>query len=105
MADKPTPKICAECNVLPTEHICDIYFVNYICDICSQQRGVPEGIIRCNKCALNPSNLPSKDADANNVATSWSLISVQHCTMEKIIAQIDNNVPKKTSIYFLRQET
>ena len=58
MAEKLTPRTCPECNLMPTQHICGLYFVNYVCDICSQQHGVPEGIFRCNKCALNPSNLP-----------------------------------------------
>ena len=98
MADKLTPRTWLECtNLLPTEHSCGLCFVNYVCDICSQQCGVPEGIFRCNECAPNPSNLPSNNADANidDVATSWSRLSVQHGAMEKLVAEVNSDNPQE----------
>jgi len=70
MATKPTPRTCPECNILPTQHICGSCSQNYVCDLCSQRRGVPEGIFRCKKCAPNASKPSSIDADGNGTTTS-----------------------------------
>ena len=84
-----------ECNKLPTQHICSSCSINYVCDICSQRRGVPEGIFRCHKCAPNTSNDLSIDADINGITTSWTHISIQPSSINNIDTQVDNDDPKE----------
>ena len=91
MADKPTPTTCPECNILPTQHICGSCSINYVCDICSQRRGVPEGIFRCNKCVPNTSNNSSIDADGNGITTTWTHISIQPPPINNIDTQVDDD--------------
>lgn len=50
MTPTVTPITCPECKVLPTQHICGVCKTNYVCDLCSQRRGVAEGIFRCQEC-------------------------------------------------------
>ena len=61
MATLPSPIICPECNLLPTQHRCGHCDFKYVCGSCSQRRGVPEGVFRCKKCAPKATNDQNED--------------------------------------------
>ena len=53
------PQTCPECTLIPTQHKCGGCGWSYVCGLCSQRRGVPEGIFRCNLCV--PMELSAKN--------------------------------------------
>jgi len=95
MATKPTPITCPECNILPTQHIWGSCSQNDVCDLCSQRRGVPEGIFRCKKCAPNASKSSLINANGNGTTTSRTHSSTSTDPINDIEIPIESDGPKE----------
>ena len=95
MATKPAPITCPECNILPTQHICGSCNQNYVCDLCSQRRGVPEGIFRCKKCAPNASKSATGHDNDHDTTTSRTHSATSTGPLNEIQVSIESDGSKE----------
>ena len=110
MTDKPTPMTCPESNILPTQHICGLCSINYVCDICSQRNNIniqvdnnpkednqtiPEGKESVVAEKSDDHHLKPASGDAVDIATSQIHSKVQHGPINNTDTQIDDNDPKE----------